>query len=149
MADFKLCIGDPASGKTYQMEVKEANAKPFLGLNIGEKVKGEMIDLTGYEFEITGGSDKAGFPMRHGILGVRKKITSLGGVGFRERARKGMYRRKTVCGHKINTDIVQINLKVTKEGSKKLAAVFGKEEKKAEEAPKEAAKAEEKKEDKK
>ena len=116
------------------MEVKEAVAKPFLGLNIGEKVKGEVFDLTGYEFEITGGSDKAGFPMRHGIQGVRKKITSLGGVGFREKARKGMYRRKTVCGHKINTDIVQINLKVTKEGSKKLAAVFGKEEAKPETA---------------
>ncbi|HIH10633.1 TPA: hypothetical protein HA241_00405, partial [Candidatus Woesearchaeota archaeon] len=50
-------------------------------------------------------------------------------------------RRKTVCGHKINEKIVQINLKVTKEGSKKLAAVLGKEgEQKAEAAPKEETK---------
>ncbi|MBS3113519.1 hypothetical protein J4448_00295 [Candidatus Woesearchaeota archaeon] len=123
MASFKLCISDP-SGKTFQREVKDNLARPFIGLNIGETIKGDSIEINGYEFQITGGSDYCGFPMRKGILGLRKKITIYGGVGFRGDA-KGIKRRKTVCGHKIHERISQINLKVTKQGSKKLAEIFG------------------------
>ncbi len=159
MASFKLNISDPKSGKSYQKEVKDEQASVFLGKNIQETVSGDLIDMPGYEFLITGGSDYCGFPMRRGILGVRKKINLLGGVGFRGGA-KGMRRRKTVCGHKINDKIVQINLKVSKQGSKSLDVLFGKEEKpkeekkeepKSEEKPKEKKaedKAAEKKEDK-
>ena len=149
MANFKLCIADPKSGKTYQTEAKEQASRGFIGMNLGENVKGESFDLPGYEFLITGGSDYCGFPMRKGILGIRKKITLLGGVGFKARkTEKGIKRRKTVCGHKINENIVQINLKVTKEGGKKLSDMFGKKEEAgkeaAKEAPKEHKKAEEK-----
>lgn len=153
MADFKLCIADPKTGKTYQKEVKDNDAQPFIGMKIDEPVKGELVGLTGYELLITGGSDYCGFPMRRGILGIRKKVTLLGGIGFKG-GRKGMKKRKTVCGHKINKNIVQINLKVTKEGSKKLADVLGvkeeakKEKKETKEKPKEEKKEEVKKETK-
>jgi small subunit ribosomal protein S6e len=124
MASFKLSIADPKTGKCYQKEAKDEQASSFIGLNIGESIKGDAFGMAGYEFLITGGSDYCGFPMRRGILGVRKKISLLGGVGFRGAA-KGIRKRKTVCGHKINENIVQINLKVVKEGSKKLAEIFG------------------------
>ncbi|MBS3104713.1 30S ribosomal protein S6e [Candidatus Woesearchaeota archaeon] len=130
MVSFKLCISDP-SGKTFQREVKDNLARPFIGLNIGETVKGDSIEISGYEFQITGGSDYCGFPMRKGILGLRKKIAIYGGVGFRGDA-KGIKRRKTVCGHKIHEKISQINLKVTKQGTKKLAEIFGVPEEKKE-----------------
>ncbi len=133
MVSFKLCISDPTTGRTFQREVKDNLARPFIGLNIGETVKGENIEINGYEFQITGGSDYCGFPMRKGILGLRKKITIYGGVGFRGDA-KGIRRRKTICGHKIHERISQINLKVTKQGPKKLAEIFGVEEKKEEKA---------------
>jgi len=126
MASFKLCISDPSSGKTFQKEVKDSMASPFMGLNIGEAVKGDSFEMSGYEFLITGGSDYCGFPMRKGILGMRKSLTIYGGIGFRRHA-KGIKKRKTVCGHKIHDKISQINLKVTKQGSKKLAEIFGKE----------------------
>ena len=129
MVNFKLCISDPSSGKTFQRDVKDAQAKAFLGLNIGESVKGDSFDFSGYEFAITGGSDYCGFPMRKGILGLRKKIAIYGGVGFRGGA-KGIKRRKTVCGHKIYEKTSQINLKVTKHGQKKLAEIFGVDDKK-------------------
>ena len=138
MASFKLCISDPSSGRTFQKEVKDNMARPFVGLNIGEAIKGDNFELGGYEFQITGGSDYCGFPMRSGILGQRKKITIYGGVGFRG-AEKGIQRRKTVCGHKIHDNISQINLKVLKAGAKKLTEVFGvpegKQEEKAEAKP--------------
>lgn len=148
MASFKLCISDPSSGKTFQKEVKDNMASPFMGLNIGENVKGDSFEMNGYEFLITGGSDYCGFPMRKGILGMRKSLTIYGGVGFTG-AGKGIKRRKTVCGHKIHDRISQINLKVTKHGSKKLAEIFGKEDKpEAKETKEEAKPKEEKKETK-
>lgn len=124
MVSFKLCISEPSTGKTFQKELKDNLAKPFMGLNIGETIKGDNIEMNGYEFQITGGSDYCGFPMRKGILGLRKKIALYGGVGFRGEG-KGIKRRKTVCGHKIHDKISQINLKVTKQGPRKLAEMFG------------------------
>ena len=84
-----------------------------------QQIKGEAFGLPGYEFLITGGSDKAGFPMRSGIMGKRKIILAYGGTGIRTRE-KGTKQRKTVCGSTINADIVQVNLKILKEGSAKL-----------------------------
>lgn len=127
MISFKLCISDQ-SGKTYQKEVKDSLARPFIGLNIGETIKGDSFEINGFEFQITGGSDYCGFPMRRGILGLRKKLVAYGGVGFRGDA-KGIKRRKTVCGHKIHERISQINLKVVKHGNKKLAEALGVAEK--------------------
>ena len=127
MASFKLNIADAKTGKCYKKEVKDQQASPFMGLKISESIKGDAFDMPGYEFVLTGGSDYCGFPMRRGILGIRKKISLLGGVGFKG-AEKGIKRRKTVCGHKISDQIVQVNLKVTKEGSKKLADIFGAKE---------------------
>ncbi|MEA2036465.1 MAG: 30S ribosomal protein S6e [Nanoarchaeota archaeon] len=136
MADFKLCIANPKTGKSYQKEAKGAEAQAFIGLNVGENVAGDGFGMAGYEFQITGGSDYCGFPMRHGILGLRKSIHSSGGVGFRG-LKKGEKSRKTVCGHKINEKITQINLKVLKEGSKKVEDYFVTEKKEGEESPKE------------
>lgn len=117
MAEFKVVISDPKTGLTVQREVKDPAAKAFLGLKIGDAVKGEAIDLQGYEFEITGGSDFCGFPMRKDVLGVgRKKILSYVGTGVRKQE-KGMLQRKTVCGNTIHAKIAQVNLKAVKAGS--------------------------------
>mgnify|MGYP001589957188 FL=1 len=123
MASFKLNIADPKTGKCYKTEIKDVQASTFIGLNIGEKVDGSKIGLDGYELEITGGSDYCGFPMRSGILGIRKKMVIYKGIGFKGGVR-GMKKRKTVCGHKINEKISALNLKVAKEGSKGLAETF-------------------------
>ena len=142
MAEFKLTIADPKTGKCVKKTVEGDAAKSFIGLGIGDTVKGETIDLTGYEFLITGGSDYCGFPMRKGISGARKRVLIGKGVGFRG-AKKGIRRRKTVCGERINDKVVQINLKITKMGKAKLA------EEKKEEAPAEPVKKEVKKDGKK
>ncbi len=134
MASFKLNIATK-EGKCYKTEVKDQHAAPLIGLNIGEKIEGNKLGLEGYELQLTGGMDYCGFPMRSGILGQRKKISIYKSTGFRG-ALKGIKRRKTVCGHKVNEKISAINLKVLKEGAKKLSEMFGKEEK-AEEKPKE------------
>ena len=130
MATFKLCISDNSSGKTFQKEIKDNDAKSFIGMNIGESVKGEVFGADGYEFLITGGSDNCGFPMRRGILGIRNHLTLLGGVVLSEKQAKGNKKKKTVCGQKIHEKIVQINLKATKAGQKPLPELLGLQENK-------------------
>ena len=56
---------------------------------------------------------------------------------------KGKRVRKTVRGNTISASIVQVNLKVIKEGSKKLDELFEKKAENAEEARKEVKKKEE------
>jgi len=145
MASFKINIAEPKSGKCYKTEIKDQQAAPLMGLNIGEKIDGSKLGIDGYEFSITGGTDYCGFPMRRGILGERKRITIYKGLGFRGKL-KGMRKRKTVCGHKINNKISAVNLKVLKEGSKKLSDLFASKEGKPAEEGKKEAKPEEKKE---
>ncbi|HII30364.1 30S ribosomal protein S6e [Candidatus Woesearchaeota archaeon CG08_land_8_20_14_0_20_47_9] len=122
MPGFKLVISDPKSGKSYQREADEKATKALIGRKIGDAVKGEHIGLAGYEFEVTGGSDYCGFPMRRDVAGTeRKRILSVGPtVGIRSRER-GIKQRKTVCGNTIHARIAQVNLKVVKEGKEKLA----------------------------
>ena len=144
MANFKINIADPKTGKCYKTEVKDAQAAPFIGLNIGEKIEGSKIGVEGYDFLISGGTDYCGFPMRRGILGVRKRMSIYPGIGFKG-GLKGMKKRKTVCGHKINEQIAAINLKVLKEGGKKLSDLFGKKEGGEEEVKEEKTKEKEEK----
>ncbi len=134
MVDFKLVISDPKSGKTLQREVKENDGNYFLNKKIGDKVDGNSFGLQGYEFEIAGGSDYCGFPMKKGIPGSkRKKVLTKKAVGFKGVAkgrtkkkkkkrpkRKGLRRKKTVCGEIIHEKISQINLKILKTGKENL-----------------------------
>ena len=120
MADLKLVLADPKTGKCYQREVKDAEAEVFLGKKIGDKLKGGSFGLNEYEFEITGGSDNSGFPMRKDIEGVgRKRILIVKGVGVKIK-RKGQRQRKTVRGNIVGQETSQINLKILKYGKTKL-----------------------------
>ncbi len=156
MVSFKIVIADTKTGKSYQREADDSASQSFLGLKIGEKVRGEVIDLTGYEFLITGGSDRSGFPMRADLPGTaRKKILAVSGIGLRKKKkRKGVRQRKTVRGNTISDSIAQINLKITTYGRESLEPKDSSKEserKEREEKPKEEKKEsakEEKKEEK-
>jgi len=152
MAEFKLVIADPKTGKCTQVVVSENNTTALNGKKIGDKVKGESFDMPGYEFEITGGADYCGFPMRKDIEGpVRKKILLTDGVGIRNKE-KGIRKRKTVCGNTIHDNITQVSMKILKQGKKPLGAEPSEEkveepkeqkpEEKPAETPKEEAKTE-------
>ena len=128
--EFKFVISDPKTGKSYQ---KALNSELFLGKKIGDKVEGNLFGLKNFELTITGGSDKAGFPMRKGVdVAGRKKILSGKGTGVKV-AGRGLRIRKSVRGSIISDQIAQINLKVEKHGTEKIEDIFGvkKEEPKA------------------
>lgn len=124
MVEFKLVLSTK-DGKSYQKELKGSEADVLLKYRLGDTFSGDGIGFSGYELQITGGSDKAGFPMRKGVQIPRKKVLIGKGVGFSGKKRDGkkqpgLVKRRTVCGEMINSNIVQINLKVLKEGSQKL-----------------------------
>jgi small subunit ribosomal protein S6e len=138
MAKFKLIISDPADGTSKAVELQETRAAPLIGRKIGDILDASIADMPGNKVQITGGSDKDGFPMRPSVHGgVRRRVILSGGVGFNP-LDEGMRKRKTVRGNVITDDIVQVNLKIVektkpKEGKKPK----GKKEKSS---PKEAAK---------
>ncbi|MCX6711520.1 MAG: 30S ribosomal protein S6e [Candidatus Woesearchaeota archaeon] len=123
--EFKVVINDTKTGKSYQQNI---DSEKFIGKKIKEKVDGSILGLAGYELQITGGSDSAGFPMRSDIEGSgRKKALLSGGIGVKI-SRKGMKKRKTVRGNTISVNTAQVNLKVIKPGSKHLQDIFKKPE---------------------
>ncbi|MCD6445679.1 30S ribosomal protein S6e [Candidatus Bathyarchaeota archaeon] len=112
MAKFKVIISDPETGKSKMVELEETRAVPLIGRKIGEIIDGSVVGLSAHKLQITGGSDKDGFPMRANVHGgVRRKVILSGGVGFNPK-RKGERRRKTVRGNVITDEITQINMKI-------------------------------------
>ena len=111
----------PGNGLSKLIEIDERKSRLFEGMKIGDTIKGGLIGFPNYEFEITGGSDASGFPMRKDVHGpVKKKIlVSKRGIGYKPR-RKGEKRRKTVRGNEITFDMTLINLKILKYGETEL-----------------------------
>ena len=87
MATFKITISDKR-GKSITRELKEKDANPLLGLQIGTEVDAAIVGQPG-KMRITGGSDKSGVPLRADIHGgARKYILLSKGVGLQD-AEKG------------------------------------------------------------
>lgn len=110
----------PGKGLSKLIQIDEKKFR-FETMKIGDIFTGGLIGFPNYEFQITGGSDNSGFPMRKDVHGpVKKKIlVSKRGAGFKPR-RKGIKRRKTVRGNEISYDMTLINLKVIKYGEAEL-----------------------------
>jgi small subunit ribosomal protein S6e len=130
MVEYKLVIG-AKDGKCHQVELKDEKAEALHDRHLGETIPGDSLGFEGYEFLITGGSDKCGFPMRKGIQDARKKVLIGGSVGFNGKKRplrkkskrtkqNGLVKRRTVCGERISKIIRQVNVKVVKVGAKPL-----------------------------
>jgi len=160
---FKINLSDK-TGKTYKIE---AEAEQLIDKKLHDKIQGKNIDekLDGFEFEITGTSDKSGFTSMKDVPGIGlKKVLLKYGKAMKKRPKKegkikrsnktpkGLKLRKTVRGEIISSEIVQINLKVLKQGKKSLKDIFAPEtpaEKPAEEQKPVEKPAEEKKPEKK
>jgi small subunit ribosomal protein S6e len=132
---FKINISEK-SGKTYKLE---SDSEALIGKNLKEIVQGEEIspELSGYELEITGASDNAGFASMESVEGIGlKQVLLTYGKCMKKRPKKegkrtrsdvtpkGLRLRKTVRGKIISVAMAQINVKVVKEGKKKLSEIF-------------------------
>ena len=140
---FKINISEK-SGKTFHLE---SDSEGLIGKELHDKISGKEIlsDLEGYEFEITGTSDKAGFTSLKEVEGIglkrvllsyekamKKRPKKEGKIKRSKNRPKGLRLRKTVRGKVISSEIVQINLKVLNKGNKNLAEVFSEQNKEKE-----------------
>ena len=131
MKGFKIVISDK-NGKAYQKELAPKESEALLGVKIGQKIQGSTIGFEGYEFELKGGSDASGFPMRKGLhASTVVPLLLAGGTGYHPQ-KKGTRDRKRVRGERVTEDMVQLNVKVSKPGSKALEEYFAKQEAPAE-----------------
>ena len=109
MANFKLTISD-IKGKSLSKELKDSDANPLLGLQLGNETDATVVGLTG-KLKLTGGSDKSGVPMRNDVHGAaRKRVLLSKGVGLPD-AKTGDRVRKLTRGNTISEEIYQINCK--------------------------------------
>ena len=140
MVEFKVVVNDIESGKSYNIAVSGHHANSLIGKKINDEVDGIFVSLPGYKLKITGGTDKDGFPMRYDIPGsTRRRLLLSKGLGFKP-IERGKRKKKSVRGNTINQEIVQVNMKVTKPGSKPIEEIIkgeGKTEEKEEVSTKE------------
>ena len=109
MANFKLTVSD-VKGKSVSKEIKDSDANPLLGLELGSETDASIVGLTG-KLKLTGGSDKSGVPMRNDIHGAARKYVLLSkGVGLQD-AENGQRVRKLMRGNTISEEIYQVNCK--------------------------------------
>ena len=132
-AGVRVIIADPKIGKTKQIEIDDAKVRNLIGNKIGDSISGNPFGFPGYEFQITGGSDTDGVPMRFDVHGGTRKKIFIGHPPCYHPKRKGLRRRKMVRGNLVTDEIVQINLKVVKWGTKPLFEEKEKKEEKEEE----------------
>jgi len=124
MVEFKVVVNDTGSGKSYNIAVSGHHANSLIGKKINDEVDGIFVSLPGYKLQITGGTDKDGFPMRHDIPGsTRRRLLLSRGLGFKPKER-GKRKKKSVRGNTINQEIVQVNMKVTKPGAKPIDEII-------------------------
>jgi small subunit ribosomal protein S6e len=109
LTNFKLTISD-VKGKSITKELKDSDANPLLGLQLGNETDASIVGLHG-KLKLTGGSDKSGVPMRNDIHGAARKYVLLSrGVGL-QNAEIGQRVRKLMRGNTISEEIYQINCK--------------------------------------
>ena len=107
LANFKLTISD-IKGKSITKELKDSEANPLLGLQLGNETDASIVGLDG-KLKLTGGSDKSGVPMRNDIHGAARKYILLSkGVGLQE-AESGQRVRKLMRGNIVSEEIYQVN----------------------------------------
>ncbi|MDP3992200.1 MAG: S6e family ribosomal protein, partial [Nanoarchaeota archaeon] len=110
---FKINISEK-SGKTYKLELE---TEEIMGKELNDKIEGKSLlpELDGYEFEITGTSDKAGFTSHKDVLGIGlKRLLLTYGKAMHKRPRRegkkkvsnpkprGLRLRRTVRGRVIS-----------------------------------------------
>ncbi|OPY37036.1 MAG: 30S ribosomal protein S6e [Methanoregula sp. PtaU1.Bin051] len=124
MAEFKVVIADPKTGRAYNVDASGGAAGALVGKKIGEEVDAGPLGLAGYKMQITGGSDRTGTPANSSLPGAgRKKLLVAGGTGYHPKM-DGQRRRKMLRSKEITADFVQINAKLTGYGEKKLEEIF-------------------------
>ena len=117
---MKINIAYPRNGTQISWSIDEDHVwAKLIDKRLAQEFDGELLkpEWKGHIFKITGGSDKNGFAMKHGVL-TKTKLKLLlrrGTSGYIEK-REGVALRKSVRGCIVGQDLGGINLVLLKRG---------------------------------
>eukprot|EP00998_Keelungia_sp_KM082_P007458 NODE_3653_length_866_cov_1447.832206_g3631_i0.p1 GENE.NODE_3653_length_866_cov_1447.832206_g3631_i0~~NODE_3653_length_866_cov_1447.832206_g3631_i0.p1 ORF type:complete len:240 (+),score=61.24 NODE_3653_length_866_cov_1447.832206_g3631_i0:66-785(+) len=117
---MKFVIAEPTTGATKTHTIDDEKTLLLLhDKRMSQIFEGDLIGFPGYEFKITGGCDRDGFPMKQGVMANSRVrlLLERGTVGFQAwRKRVGARKRRSVRGCIVGGDIAVLNLTVQKQG---------------------------------
>jgi len=119
---MKLNIANPFTGAQKMLDIEdESKLRSLYDKRLTAEVDGNALgeEFKGYIFKITGGNDKQGFGMKHGVLvpGRVRLLMTPGDSCFRGYGRRNGERcRKSVRGCIVSPDIAALNLVIVKQG---------------------------------
>ncbi|KAH9385436.1 small subunit ribosomal protein S6e [Nematocida major] len=116
---MKLSIANPERTTQKVVEIEHNVQSALYEKRIKDIIDGKVIsnEWAGFLLQITGGTDKQGFPMKPGVMTPERVrlLLKKGDIGFRC-TDKSLRRRKSVRGDVVSEQIGVLNLKVVKEG---------------------------------
>ncbi len=118
---MKIVYSDKKTGKSAQAEINSDAERSLIGKRIGDLIEGDIIGLSGYKLQITGGADSSGFSMNKHVQGSVK--TGIFKNSLKKKIRT--VRRKTVVGGSVSNNTAQINTLIIEYGSKPIEEIFG------------------------
>jgi len=117
---MKLNIANPTTGQQICIEITdEKKLRVFYDLRMGDFVPADGLgpEWAGYQFKISGGNDKQGFPMHQGVMKAdRVRLLLKGGSKCYRQRRAGERKKKSVRGCIVAADISILNLVVASKG---------------------------------
>merc|ERR1719502_1002963 len=117
---MKLNIACPSTGCQKDIDIDdERKLRTLYDMRVSQVVDGSNLgdEFAGYEFRISGGNDKQGFPMKQGVLtNTRVRLLLHKGVSCYRQRKRGERKRKSVRGCIVGPDLSVLNLVVVKQG---------------------------------
>ena len=111
---------NPSTGLQKCIEIDDdRKLLPFFEKRMAAEVPADSLgdEFKGYVFQISGGNDKQGFPMKQGVLSAtRARLLLTKGLSCYRPRRTGERKRKSVRGCIVGPDLSVLNLVVAKQG---------------------------------
>lgn len=124
---MKLNIAYSVTGMHKLIDIHdEMKVRPFYEKRMGQVVSGDCLgeEFKGYEFRISGGNDKQGFPMMQGVLtNGRARLLLKKGSGCYRPRRTGERKRKSVRGCIVDANLSVLALNIVKKGEQELPGI--------------------------